>query len=148
MENNNSALNGDYKNFNSDTSFSQISLWAVLTKNFNYPQFSNSYDIQNSFVRITTRNNKKILAQLYIDTVLSEQKFLKGNIKNDRFVLRRKVKCYGLPFIFLWYSDYKFQITKDHNNCLFIDGINGRATWIFIFSSGMNDEHHFKFQSD
>ena len=148
LESNTSILNGDYKNFNRDTSFSQTALWAVLTKNYNYPQFSSSYDIPNSFVRLTARNDKSILAQLYIDTALSEERILKGRIKDNRFVLRRKVKCFGLPFVFLWYSDYKLQLTKDQNRSLFIDGINGRATWIFIFAGGMNDEHHFKFQGD
>ena len=143
-----SVVNGDYNNIGYDTIHSQISIWSVLKKNYNYPGFSSTYDFPNSFVRLTAQGDKRILAQLYVNNKLSEQKTLKGRVKDNRFVLRRKVRWYGLPFLFLWYSDYKLQLSKDTTKVLFIDGINGRATWILIFGGGSNEEYNFKFPSN
>jgi hypothetical protein len=146
LENNLSVLNGDYVNYNTDSNFSNVSFWSVLTKNYNRPGFSEGYNISNSFVRLTAKYDRVFSAQLYIDSVVSEEKKLKGKIKSNKFILRRKVTLYGLPMIFLWYSDYQLQLSSDSGSTLFVDGINGRATWVLLFTGGSHDAYNFKFQ--
>ena len=122
-------------------------MWSVLTKNYKQYSFSHEYDYPNSYVQLKALNNKRLVATLYIDTNRIDQKVFKGKLKNDYFSVRRKVKYFGLPFFYLKSSDYKLQLSKDRNNRLLIDGVNGRFGWILIMTAGNNDHYNFIFEA-
>jgi len=141
-----SKLDGVYSNFSAYGSDSS-ELWTLLATNFNRKKPSTFNFPSGHFVQLTANGERRILIQLYKDSVLQWNRVVKGKVKGDRFVMPRKVKWIGLPLVFLWYSDYRLQLTKAEDGSLYVDGTNTRATWVLLFTGGTTDYIHSKFSS-
>ena len=138
-----SLLDGTYKNQRTDST-PHSALWTVLTqyRTFNY---DTTFSIYNSSVKLIAQNKKTILAQLYVDTSMIEQITIRGKIKGDYFVARRRIKYFGLPFIYLTYDGHKFQLAKDNSGKLILDGVSDGAGWILFFGTNSNYQYNFEY---
>jgi hypothetical protein len=144
---NSSSLNGHYRNYSNDTSLTEkITLWNVITPRKKMYAYDTSTTYKSANVELFLKNNKTLIARLYNEDKLINEKKFKGRIKDGYFSSRRRINYFGLPFLYLTYFDYKFQIGKDSSNTLLIDAGNGRFGWILIMTGGNTETYNFKFQ--
>jgi hypothetical protein len=139
-------VNGNYDNNFVDTSTTLgITLWNILNAQNNVRDYNKALIYRDAKVSLFFKNDKTLYAKLYnADTVIAE-KFFKGKFKNGFFLGKRKIKYFGLPFIYMTYSQYRFRIGKDKSNNLLVDKAEERFGWIFIFSAGTNFSNNYKF---
>ena len=83
---------------------------------------------------------------MIVADTIKEKLILKGRVTANYFSLNRKIKFYGLPFIYFSWFDYKLQLGLDKNNELHIDGNNGRLGWVLIIAAGNKEDYNFKFR--
>jgi hypothetical protein len=135
-------INGDYYNNFIDTS--GLTLWNILNPKSKLVDRGRAVIYKNVKVHLQFENNKTLLAKLYNgDTIFIEKKY-KGKFKDGFFLGRRKIKYFGLPLIYMTYSQYRFRIGKDMGNNLLVDKAEERFGWIFIFSAGANFSKNYK----
>jgi hypothetical protein len=140
------TFNGVYDNISAQNSGDSVSMWAVLAKKYQDPVFTKKFDFVNSKIKLTSQGKKRILAELIVADTVKEKLILKGRVTANYFSLNRKIKFYGLPFIYFSWFDYKLQLGLDKNNELHIDGNNGRLGWVLIIAAGNNEDYNFKFR--
>jgi hypothetical protein len=140
------TLDGVYVNLSTQNNGENISMWAVLTKKYQDPIFTSKYDFLNSTIKLTSHGSKRILAELIVADTIKEKLVLKGRVTDDYFSLRKKIRFYGLPFIYFAWFDYKLQLGLDSNNQLHIDGNNGRLGWILIIAAGNKEDYNFTYK--
>ncbi len=144
-----SSINGYYKNHITDTAFTtDISLWDALNpkrkKNYLY---DTAVKYENAKIEVQLKDNKTLIVKLYNGSNLIDEKKYKGKIKKGYFSVRRRIKYFGLPFLFLTYFDYKLRIGKDTSNNLVLDAMQERDAWLLVFVSGSNSQYNLKFQA-
>jgi hypothetical protein len=139
-------LDGFYANLSAQNTGDSIAMWAVLTKKYQSPEFTGKFDFSNSIVKLTSQRRRRVLAELIVADTVKETLILKGHVTDDYFSLRRKIKYFGLPFVFLTWFDYKLQLGLDNNNELHIDGNNGRLGWVFIIAAGNKEDYNFTYR--
>ena len=140
-----SIIDGIYENMSLQRTDSYVSLWAVLIKKSQTPSFSDKYNLANSKVRLTAQGRNKIKAELIVGDTVKEKLTLRGRVKDNYFIAKRKIVFYGLPFVFFAWYDYNLQFYLSENNELRIDGNNGRLGWIFIIAAGNKEDFNFVF---
>jgi hypothetical protein len=144
-----SSINGYYKNHTTDTAFTtDIALWDALNpKRKKTYLYDTAVKYKNAKIEVQLKDNKTLLVKLYNGSNLIDEKKYKGKIKKSYFSVRRRIKYFGLPFLFLTYFDYKFRIGKDISNNLLLDAMQERDAWLLVFVSGSNSQHNLKFQA-
>ncbi len=146
---NRTQINGDYHNNVLDTSTTKwlktLTLWKIINPEEKTIDSSKAVLYSNAKVHLQFENDKTLLVKLYnADTILAEKKY-KGKFKDGFFLVKRKVKYFGLPFIYMRFSQYRCRIGKDISNHLIVDKAEERFGWIFIFSAGTNYTNSYKF---
>jgi hypothetical protein len=101
----------------------------------------------NGSVLIELNTKNKITAKLFVNDRLVDEKRYKGKIKDGYFVARRRVKYFGIPFVYVSYADYQFRLGKSTSDRLHLDAVNGWFGEIFILTAGHNDYFSFQFNS-
>lgn len=140
-------INGKYKNMGSDTSWGRpFTLWTALTLHTKQFIPDSLLPYPDAVVELQLQRRRKLSARLINDTQLIAERILKGRIRDGYFTVRRKVRYFGLPFLYLRYSDYKVQLGSDNKRQLLVDAVSSRFGWIFIMSAGTADQYHFQFE--
>ncbi len=139
------ALDGYFDNLPGDTT--AISLWNVLTIPERMKKPHKNYNSPGSYVQFQATDKHSVMARLFIDSALVEQRIFKGKIKNNYFSVKRQVRYIGLPFIYLKQSDFKIQFGRDKNNDLYIDAAYSSMGWVFIVSAGVNYKYNYVYKT-
>jgi hypothetical protein len=124
-----------------------MSLWNVLTITERMKKPHKNYNSPGSYVQFQAMDKHSVIAKLFIDTTLVEQKVFKGKIKNNYFSVKRQVRYIGFPFIYVMQSDCKLQFGRDKNNDLYIDAAYSSMGWVFIISAGTNYKFNYVYKT-
>lgn len=141
-----SALNGEYKNISLDSTVPNNTLWTVLTEKPGPHGFKPGNAQPQSYIRLTAKNDHKVMAELYSDSGLLDKKVLKGSIDKNAFRLKKRVRYFGLPFLYMTLSHYKLQLSKDDRNRLWVDIADAHGGMALFLSGGSTDEYSFTYE--
>ena len=137
-----SILNGRYSNLaNESDSLHKISLWYQ----FNFLKKDTFNQCEKYEIELEVINHKRISAKLWKDSTLIDEKLIKGKIVEGSFLVKRQLEVIGLPFIYFFYTDSKYQISCNKNENLILNRSTTSYGNIFIMSSGGTTESLLKF---
>lgn len=149
LEGNPALINGRYKNFPPDSAVKRWpvrtdfqALWAVLLKKPG-KDFSKVKWNEDAYVQLSAIGKKAILAQLFSDSTLLEEKVLKGRVKNGYFSVRTKIRVLGIPLIFFRYTNYKIQLGVGADQKLIIDGQGNLLINLLLMGAAASNHYYF-----
>jgi hypothetical protein len=98
-----------------------ISLWQDLLKNKSHKDVP--FNPRNTAVELILLSDKKVQANLYRNNVLEDSMILKGRMKDDYFVVNRRVKTIPLiPLVFTYAENKTILGTDVEGNLVLIQG--------------------------
>ena len=131
--NNLKQLNGYYSNIaGNKTEKQKNSLWRQI----NFLQKDTIANWEKHKVEFEVINKKRIKVKLWLEDMLVSEKVLKGRIKPHYFSTRTKAKRGGVPLIYYFESDSKFEIGIRNDNRLVVNRASNTMGMIFIISAG------------
>lgn len=133
-----SALDGHYKNFNKLPERETISMMGMLAhKNKVGQPITRQFDDLSAYVTLKAQGNKRLLVTLHQDsTTMLAQVLLKGRVRNNYFVMRRRFRYFGIPLLFHTTASFKLQMGLDLNNQLHIDALTESGGCALLFCAG------------
>jgi hypothetical protein len=141
-----SALDGIYQNRSIDTKVPNNTLWAVIVRKAGEPGFKPDFSQNNLSVKLQAAGKKRIIAQLYEESRLIDQRELKGRIEDSTaFRLRQRNHNRGVPFFYMKLTSYGYRLRKDDKGRLVVDVVDSKGKMIFILSGGETDHYSFSY---
>jgi hypothetical protein len=101
--------------------------------------------IQGGRVKLTIEGNK-LIALLYNHNTVIDKKVIKIKFKNESLYSRRQFKGYGIPFIYLKYSETQFQLGIDNEGNLIVNRFLGKCGMIFILHACPVENFHYLYK--
>lgn len=140
-------VNGIYFNNNLDTTLKdKTTLWSMLHSTNDKKYHNKAVVYKDEKLHLKFENKKTLFVKLYNGDSLIKEKRIKGKIKGGYFFGRRKVKYFGLPFIFVKVSQLRYRICKGVSNNLIVDIARENMAGIFIFFAGANFYSTYTFE--
>lgn len=142
-----SALDGSYKNFNKPPESQTISMMGMLAhKNKVGQPITRQFDDFSAYVTLKAQGNKRLMVTLHQDsTTMLAQVLLKGRVRKNYFVMRRRVRYFGIPLLFHTTAEFKLQLGLDQDNLLHIDALTESSGCALLFCAGGPTHYNLQF---
>lgn len=97
-------------------------------------------------IKITQISDKKIKVTYFKDDKLVKTKTLKGKFKNGFFIVKRKLRPIGIPFVFYTYKERRIMIGSDKEDNLIVKTGRYDFGMILFFGGGGKEINKYTFK--
>ena len=91
-------------------------------------------------IELEVKNRHRIKAKLWHKNVLVSERMLRGRIRNNHFSVKRQIKIVGVPFIFFFTSDNKYEIGLTKDKQLVLNRATDDIGMLFLMSAGKSEQ--------
>jgi hypothetical protein len=138
-----SAFNGSYVNRATEKDDSEFSsLWNQLL----LADRVDTLEFSKATIVLEAIDSDKIRATWMQDGIWKKSIVVKGKLKDNYFVSRRKRSVIPIPLIYGEIKNNQFQLWLDKDNLLHIDRMQNGWGWVFLFLAGNDRTVTYQYQ--
>lgn len=138
---------GTFSNFpmDGDSAKEHSDLRKLLFKPFLKYNWGQQIDYSGS-VQISPINDKKIKVYYIKENITLDSCLLKVRLKSDALCLKRKIRSFGIPFVFFIYRERYIRLYIDDSNSLGVSTNSLDFGSILFFGNGSHEANNYTYK--